>query len=1178
MDRIPLGPFDLIRRAARGGMAEVWLAEHRDQGAPVAVKVMTGEYATKPEFVKRFGDEVRAVAALDHPGVVMVLDHGRIDLAAAQRSDRLTEGSPYLAMEYASGGTLAQLSGPMPWTMLKSVLLALLDALAHAHGHGVIHRDLKPANVLVASASDARPGIKLSDFGIAWAGGLLEGAEGAGEAIVGTPTYMAPEQIRGAWRDYGPWTDLYAYGCLAWWLVTGRPPFCGSTVSATLVSHLQRELPEIEARVPVPDGFEDWLGRLMAKAPAWRFQRAADAAWALSRLGDPEATQDLEAPWQVDPAFQETITAGQLTFGESWRLALAEPTDRSVVLGPDGAPRPAPVPETWKRSVPKPPPMQLVGAGLSLYGLRAVPLVGRESQRDLLWRELRRVAATGRSRVVLIEGPAGTGKSRLVEWLCRRSHEVGAADWCVATFSPEKAPGEALKQMGLDYLRLNALDRDAVAERVRRFLERHDGDGDDEAQEEVLIELLCPATETDIARGVQPVRLTRPREYYSGTRSTRRLLAQERPLVAWFDDVQWGLHGLGLALQVLRTQDEDAFPCLLVLTMRTEALDDRSDEARRLAKLMDFSGATRLRLGPLEPAAHSALVRGLLGLDAALAARVEERTGGNPLFAVQLVGSWIQRGVLEVSDRGFRLTRGATPDLPDDLHAVWSARIDRVLAEFSPQARGYLEVAACLGQTVDRAEWRRACDDPEGLFGDRFPGDEALRTALVDRLLVQRLAVGDRDSWSFVHTMLRESVERSGREAGRLAAHHESCAAMFKARADDPRVTERLGRHLLAAGQGAEALTPLLRGVHQRLITIGAHPAHALLATVLDAMGDLKLSVTDARWGEAWTLRARVLSRLGQGDAALIEAQRAATAAARHGWTEVALEALQTEAQLWVLLNRRKDAEARWSELLRRAESGGDHARRGIALAGLAELSRSRGDFLSATGQLDDALEALAQGHAHTDHAAALTLRGRCAEAAGDSQAAQAFYAQALEHFEAQGSGLGVAEALDRIARLALDDGRDAEARDHLQRALSRYEALGSERAFACRMRLARAQLRVDPSAVWGVVLGAESALGRLDHEGRMAAGHALQLVRTALDANWAAFDQRLTELAAKVPRQGHSPGVIAWLGHIAGELCVAAGEADRAARTLGAAATIWRAAGMLGQAAEVERSLTGVG
>ena len=178
-------------------MGQVWLARHAASQMPVAIKHLP---RLEPRFVDAFRREVEAVARLHHAGVVMLYDHGTVTPEIAERSQgTLTAGGPWVAMEYASAGSLADLSLPNSWPALRNLLLAILDGLAHAHARGVIHRDLKPANILVCSAADQRPGLKLADFGLAWITSTTIHAKGAG-----TPSYMAPEQAMGNWWDFGP--------------------------------------------------------------------------------------------------------------------------------------------------------------------------------------------------------------------------------------------------------------------------------------------------------------------------------------------------------------------------------------------------------------------------------------------------------------------------------------------------------------------------------------------------------------------------------------------------------------------------------------------------------------------------------------------------------------------------------------------------------------------------------------------------------------------------------------------------------------------------------------------------------------------------------------------------------------------------------------------------------------
>ncbi len=310
-----LGPFELRERIGVGGMGEVWRASHPD-GGEVAVKTVAGGGSTEA-WRARFRREVQAVAALEHPAIVAVLDANT------------TDESTWLAMELVTGGTLAT-NAPADWEGIRAVLLRLLSGLAHAHARGIVHRDLKPSNVLFGGPDDARPGWKLADFGIAH-----RAEQSDTDAYHGSPSFMAPEQVRGLWRSFGPWTDLYSLGCIAWQLLTGEPPFTGPTVEVAY-GHLTLEpgrLPRGTVAVP---GMDAWLARCLAKHPSQRFQRAEDAARQLRSTGDPAAVE--------------------------------------VVGLPTSLPAPA-----------EPEPKAVLGVGLGLYALRTRRIVGRDLEQRRLW-------------------------------------------------------------------------------------------------------------------------------------------------------------------------------------------------------------------------------------------------------------------------------------------------------------------------------------------------------------------------------------------------------------------------------------------------------------------------------------------------------------------------------------------------------------------------------------------------------------------------------------------------------------------------------------------------------------------------------------------------------------------------------------------------------------------------
>ena len=373
---------------ARGGSAEVW------RSGDLAVKVLTTERAQDAWYRISFQREVRAAARLDHPNLLEVIDYGIDD-----------RGRPWLASPFMRGGDLLQWCGRMDWPRVRGVLLGLLHGLAHAHARGIIHLDVKPRNVLSGQGE-----WKLGDFGLAHA---LEWDHDPSARIVGTPAYMAPEHFDGAQERYGPWTDLYSLGCLAWQLVTGAPPFVGG-VRVLQQAHGFWPLPELRPTVEVPAGLEAWLARLLEKEPAARFRHAADAAYGLSRLSE-ERTRPalvLSGPLPADVDTLDLITDVLDVSGP-----LPIDTGPLPVLGADATP----FAEDWRSQTG---PRLLDPRRLGLAALRTVPLVGRDPERDVLWGLLRDLEGV---EVVCVSGPPGIGKTTLANWLCVRASELGAA-------------------------------------------------------------------------------------------------------------------------------------------------------------------------------------------------------------------------------------------------------------------------------------------------------------------------------------------------------------------------------------------------------------------------------------------------------------------------------------------------------------------------------------------------------------------------------------------------------------------------------------------------------------------------------------------------------------------------------------------------------------------------------
>ena len=237
-------------------------------------------------------------------------------------------------------------------------------------------------------------------------------------------------------------------------------------------------------------------------------------------------------------------------------------------------------------------------------------------------------------------------------------------------------------------------------------------------------------------------------------------------------------------------------PILVVMTVRTESLA----EAHEASALLERLDLPRVEVPPLAVVDHERLVRQLLGLGGDLANKVCERTGGNPLFAVQLVGDWVERGILQLKADGFAVRPGADIALPDDLHAVWRARVGRVV-ERAGGGRDALMLAALLGANVDGTEWSAACVEAK----------VEVPNTLVDTLLRERLAVETDTGWRFVHGMLCESLQRlvavptSSPEPLRRERFHAACAVALQAD-ETPVGLQRRGHHLAESGALRHAL------------------------------------------------------------------------------------------------------------------------------------------------------------------------------------------------------------------------------------------------------------------------------------------------------------------------------------------------------------------------------------
>ena len=260
-----------------GGMGTVYLAEHVVLGKPFAVKVLREEYSRDEELVRRFQLEAIAASRIGQENIVDITDFGRTP-----------EGSLYFVMEHLAGRSLLkaiQHFGPLRVSRAIPVLVQICKALAAAHARGIVHRDLKPENVILVPREDGSDLAKVLDFGISQVVGVREGERITRVGVVlGTPEYMAPEQIEGRRMDHR--VDVYALGILAYEALTGSVPFHGSSPVAVLVKHQNEQPQPPTKRKPdllLPDGLEALILSMMEKDPAKRPQTMQEVAQALAK-------------------------------------------------------------------------------------------------------------------------------------------------------------------------------------------------------------------------------------------------------------------------------------------------------------------------------------------------------------------------------------------------------------------------------------------------------------------------------------------------------------------------------------------------------------------------------------------------------------------------------------------------------------------------------------------------------------------------------------------------------------------------------------------------------------------------------------------------------------------------------------------------------------------------------
>jgi len=434
LDTLPgqiLKGYELRECLGRGGFGAVFRAFQPGVGREVAIKVILPQLADHPDFIRRFEAEAQTIARLEHPHIVPLYDYWR------------EPGGAYLVMRYLRGGTLQALiqRGPLAPEVAARLLEQVGAALATAHRHDVIHRDLKPANILL----DGEGNFYLADFGIAkdMGEGGLSDLTHAG-AVVGSPAYLSPEQIRA--EPVTPRTDVYSLGIVLYEALAGVKPFQGATPVGLMQQHLSTPLPPLRERRPdLPAALDFVLQRATAKHPADRYPDVVDlVADALAALGarphaarqstDVAQTPLLAAPptIELDLLDQDNPYKGLRAFSEA---------DAADFFG-----REALIARLLER----------MAEEAAVRGVLGVAGDGRRQTTD-------------QSRFLAVVGPSGSGKSSVVKAglipALRRGGLPGSENWFIADLVPGAHP---LDELELALLRVAATQPLGLREQIER--------------------------------------------------------------------------------------------------------------------------------------------------------------------------------------------------------------------------------------------------------------------------------------------------------------------------------------------------------------------------------------------------------------------------------------------------------------------------------------------------------------------------------------------------------------------------------------------------------------------------------------------------------------------------------------------------------------------------------------
>ena len=995
------GRFVISERIGEGGMGAVYKAVQTSLDREVALKVLHASNAFTAKARRRFAREARAIARLNHPHIAAVFDFGIDD----------DEQTLWLAMELVNGSGMTHLKyEDVDLVRMLSLTDQILSALSAAHARGIIHRDLKPSNILLTEDDEGREVIKLVDFGLAatQSGDFnLENApmdlgdeeSEADRAILGTPRYMAPEIFRRAPVD--PRVDLYALGVVLFELLAGQPPYPGSEPREVMRGHLRHPIPQLEARdgVGLPAEFERCIYRLLAKDPEERYQTAAEVREVIAGV----INEFSYVPW---------MTMGPRNNASSFQLAgnVSQLGFMSNLGGQTVAPA----------------SMMMGRSSLGPQAAMQAPLVGRLHERRVIEQHLRGALRGGDGSLILLEGEAGVGKSRLIEWVQVRVQEAGVMRVAQGAYSRALGGFAGIREILEQLLRGSEREREGLAAQVTSRLAEW-GFGDDEI--DLVLRLMRPSRQEDVLEDAADRSMTDQERVFATVERVLRRAAAERPLLVTLEELHdAGELTIGFLEHLAVGLHLTPAPVVLIASMRSEELEQVPRLREALDRLVRFgsSNIVRLKLERLDEEEARELVRKLMPVGEELAGRLADRAAGNPLHITQILRFLQESGKLTYDDGLWRLGEGGglSREIPDEIADMMRYRASQTCRQSSyPEAmRAVLERGAILGRRFDYALLHQmVCAEPAQPWLQDL---DSVLEELVRMGILREVGHSGEDLLEFEHALMRDVLQqdlrsrRSQRQLHRLAA--EAKIALWG---------DRLGeRALEIAHHYQQAKLP--RGVY----TYTLKAARQALAAC-----DLKTAMELFRKAEG--LVASLEERPDSAEISEVE-----EAASMLRGDQVALEVAHLERRLGEYDSARKD----YRKLL--SSQAGEIAL--WARWGLGDLAMRQGDFDEAVSWFEaarrEAMRALQFPSSDVREAVAGMVDAYCLYGLGnitflrgDLGAAQMTLGEALEKAQSSREKLLETEVLRALAQVAWRRGEDDRAEIYERRGALLVERFG---------------------------------------------------------------------------------------------------------------------------------------